>query len=1032
MADNKPLTWAYPFKTAGEASKEVSDPQVYLDALAEAENGFYPMGANGLWHGGVHFDNGTATLLEQSEVRCIADGEVIAYRIDDKYPETNYSAINTDNGPAPAGAKYSTGFVLVKHRLELPPTPASATAPAQTPNTTETAPTPTEPEGLTFFSLYMHLLDCTGYQAQPTLKRPEFWGAGTYKVKADAPDKVLGLHVREHHNVATTDVDYAKYQNKLTTLPRGTTFETGEAAPNQDWRKLVRVTPAVAGLAENTGWVYVRQAKQLADNRYLVTERESIDVPALEQIGLHVREAANASSNVLAVLPRGTEIKISQEGARGKYLKLDSIISGNAVPALTANTEGKLAGYVWLDSLESQQTPNALAKDKVYPLPQAHSIKAGELIGHLGVYQDYGQSAPQPRLHLELFSCDDVPDFIDKSKARATTLPEAQKTLIKVDKGSKIIQPATADAQIETGMGVRICSDSPKVGRWAKVQKYATCNALKTTELGSFNSTNLTYSLSAPQKAVLAARMGVGASHMPDIVDFLKVSCSSMDGADLLVYAPGTSVAQTHLWRKIGAAVGEPLWVERAKLDAQGQRSNTAGALAAWSAFPLHIRIDGQACGYERILPASSWDGLPNERKAVDPDNVQWWYVTVGDVNGNDISGWAPEKDLIVSRHSPWEWPGFSTLQDKLPLDAHLARTLDATGRATAEETQSYAALIDAAEHGHTLSKLYEVIDLPDERGIRDNKLTPAELKTALGKPWLAQQLSLLISQYESEWCWNEGKWNALDTLMAPTPGQPNPDWEAEKTRIKTLSWWSELAGQPGIKADGLAWHFHPAGVIGSFLLKKRHPVVVIDGLAIELQFLELFDDSLITDNDYIAAATLIGCEMKAIKAVAITETGNSGSYFINDGDDKVPAILYERHYFHNKTNGSYSSAHPDISNSSPGGYGAYSSQYKKLLKAYALDSSAALKSASWGRFQIMGSNHAAAGYATVEDFVSDISKSEKNHLKAFVNFIKADSVLTASITSRNWLQFALKYNGPAQDGYDTRMEENYNAINNN
>ncbi|MFK4076413.1 glycoside hydrolase family 19 protein [Ectopseudomonas khazarica] len=204
-------------------------------------------------------------------------------------------------------------------------------------------------------------------------------------------------------------------------------------------------------------------------------------------------------------------------------------------------------------------------------------------------------------------------------------------------------------------------------------------------------------------------------------------------------------------------------------------------------------------------------------------------------MEGNDISGWAPEKDLIVTRHSPWEWPGFSTLRDNLSLDAHLARTLDATGRATEEETASYAALIEEAERGTILSKLYEIIDQPDEKGVRDNKLTPAEFQAALAKPWLAQQLSLLISQHESEWFWNESKWNQLDTLMEHTPEDPNIQWVREKERIKKLSWWKELAGQPGIVADGVAWHFQPiillsvlvasgAELISSEIMKEIFP----------------------------------------------------------------------------------------------------------------------------------------------------------------------------------------------------------------
>ncbi|WP_240158036.1 hypothetical protein [Burkholderia sp. Tr-860] len=63
----------------------------YMKALAAAEDGFYPLGANGMWHGGVHFDQNTAKHLKQDAgIRVIADGEVVAYRLDSKYPEQDY------------------------------------------------------------------------------------------------------------------------------------------------------------------------------------------------------------------------------------------------------------------------------------------------------------------------------------------------------------------------------------------------------------------------------------------------------------------------------------------------------------------------------------------------------------------------------------------------------------------------------------------------------------------------------------------------------------------------------------------------------------------------------------------------------------------------------------------------------------------------------------------------------------------------------------------------------------------------------
>lgn len=177
----KPLAWAFPFTPIDKS--DASDPMTYMKALAAADDGFYPLGANGMWHGGIHFDQNTAQRLKQDEgIRVIADGEVIAYRLDSKYPEQDYQ-----DG---RHALYSTGFVLVRHLLQLPPAPppppkpdasnqkagkpAATSAPAA-PVTASVAKAPLLPptaapskqpapgETLTFFSLYMHLMDWNTY-----------------------------------------------------------------------------------------------------------------------------------------------------------------------------------------------------------------------------------------------------------------------------------------------------------------------------------------------------------------------------------------------------------------------------------------------------------------------------------------------------------------------------------------------------------------------------------------------------------------------------------------------------------------------------------------------------------------------------------------------------------------------------------------------------------------------------------------------------------------------------------------------------
>ena len=127
-----------------------------------------------------------------------------------------------------------------------------------------------------------------------------------------------------------------------------------------------------------------------------------------------------------------------------------------------------------------------------------------------------------------------------------------------------------------------------------------------------------------------------------------------------------------------------------------------------------------------------------------------------------------------------------------------------------------------------------------------------------------------------------------------------------------------------------------------------------------------------LSEEDYTKAANQLGVEVAVIKAVAEVET--SGEAFDNEGH---PRILFERHYYHRLTSGLYDKKQPDISNKLAGGYGKFSEQYEKLKRAFELDSESALKSASWGRFQIMGENYRAAGFATVKDKVLPIVKTK-------------------------------------------------------
>jgi hypothetical protein len=179
--------------------------------------------------------------------------------------------------------------------------------------------------------------------------------------------------------------------------------------------------------------------------------------------------------------------------------------------------------------------------------------------------------------------------------------------------------------------------------------------------------------------------------------------------------------------------------------------------------------------------------------------------------------------------------------------------------------------------------------------------------------------------------------------------------------------------------------------------------------------------------QDYEDAAIHLGCDIASVQAVCEVESGKFG--FNPDGSVKT---LFEGHYFYRYTKGVHSKTDPDLSYPSwvKTYYGkTWQAEQSRLARAIALDREAALKSASWGRFQIMGFNYETAGFDSVEDFVAAISVDERAQLLAFVTFVKKSSpVMLEALRTRNWAAFARAYNGVRyeENAYDKKLATAY------
>jgi hypothetical protein len=105
--------------------------------------------------------------------------------------------------------------------------------------------------------------------------------------------------------------------------------------------------------------------------------------------------------------------------------------------------------------------------------------------------------------------------------------------------------------------------------------------------------------------------------------------------------------------------------------------------------------------------------------------------------------------------------------------------------------------------------------------------------------------------------------------------------------------------------------------------------------------------------------------------------------------------------------------------------YGPESNQYPRLIKAIAIDETAALKACSWGLGQVLGENHRAAGFATVQDMVAAMMDDEEKQLEASVSFILANH-LDDELRRHDWAGFADGYNGKGfrKNRYDVKLAD--------
>lgn len=185
-----------------------------------------------------------------------------------------------------------------------------------------------------------------------------------------------------------------------------------------------------------------------------------------------------------------------------------------------------------------------------------------------------------------------------------------------------------------------------------------------------------------------------------------------------------------------------------------------------------------------------------------------------------------------------------------------------------------------------------------------------------------------------------------------------------------------------------------------------------------------------IRPSDVVMIAGYLGVEVAVLRAVMAVESRNTGF-----GPEGRPLILNEPHVFYRELPGGplrQAAVKEGLAYKSQGTKPYPKTQeqrYNWLARAMIIDETAALRSCSWGLGQVMGFNHVAAGFSTVQEFVSAMTYSEGAQLYAMARFIVTNG-LQRKLRAKDWHGFARGYNGKnyKAGGYHTKLADAYAA----
>lgn len=781
-----PINFQYPIRNAN--GQQYSEAEELFALLEKESSGHYLLGNHNFWHGGIHFSEKSVPHCRVDQpIRCIADGEVIAYRLNRRYLQSEFKGLTQSTN-----LQYSTSFCLVRHTYESP----------------QHQPQKQEKAKVNWVGSHISL-SCARYGRDiADLKLGE---SGNFEALMPAATELQILEVQDtvrsgyrfaSAKIISGELIGTNRDGHPSTRATGETIwfaaldKNGSPVKDKNNHEIFKIlcptpaekkTPTPAKPDRNKLTFYSLYMHLLPFEAFQEIESTFKRRVKVKAQGLNVRSSCNLTSEPLGLISAGSllEILTTEPAQKPEETTVYELAQARIISGSVRKAGKQAAGTgdtIWLAlSMTEENKPTKSFVDEVpkHTLTRPRYWK--------------GKVIARAKSRIAAFQ-----NPSDEESKRIGLVAENSTLEYHTDSLKKVVRAGQEKAMAKCSITSGGLWDRQLCPAFVWICIDDTALELSVAQTNEFDKV---VSVSIPIKA-------------GDPISYLGLyeTPASINGGK-------NSHHQMHF----------EIFTDDKNLDKFLRNEAEIKEGKQYLLLPQGTEVHNKNILSNQLFPVSTASRLKREHAVElnkcpiqkDAKGQEWYSVTLYD-NAQTLSGLVkkpnsstPSSPEIITQHD-WEKLGFRIVQENNP---------EADGFLDPEHTPKF------------FQELYREID---QLGDKNGKVTPAELQSALRDPALRERWSKLIAYHPTEWQAksNEPKWSVLEDLLRENyeaikkqSGRSNIQlinnllnstrevFRHEKERIDNLIFWNELEGAMQVTLPKQVYHFHPVPFIRHLMI---------------------------------------------------------------------------------------------------------------------------------------------------------------------------------------------------------------------